>query len=304
MAIDLHHLRYFVAVCEAGQVTSAARRLHLAQPALTRALHALEQEVGVALLERHPKGVTPTLAGAAFYRDARNALDALDAAMDRAREGAPGGRTLRLGSLSGGIPELDRRVLRFRREFPEIAVSWRAMAFNEELAAVVDGELDVTCFWTDYRAPPGVRIEPLAIVPVHLAVDVGSPLARLPVVRFEHFEDGVFAGQHPSVPDEFADVWYLTRMRGHRPRTARQTPLTVTEGWTLVAEGRILGVTPGPVRPNVAADLIALPRVVDVPPFTMSMAYREDNASPALAAFAASMRVSLGGVTLGLAGAA
>ena len=51
--------------CESGRITGAARSLHLAQPALTQALQALEREVGVPLLDRHPKGVTPTAAGTA-----------------------------------------------------------------------------------------------------------------------------------------------------------------------------------------------------------------------------------------------
>ena len=57
-------------------------------------------------------------------------------------------------------------------------------------------------------------------------IDIGSPLAALRVVRFEDFEDRVWTGQHPAVPDEFADTFYLTALRGHRPRTARHTPLT------------------------------------------------------------------------------
>jgi len=62
--VELRHLRYFVAVVEEGQISAAARRLHLAQPALTQAIQALELAVGVRLLDRHPRGVTPTAAGA------------------------------------------------------------------------------------------------------------------------------------------------------------------------------------------------------------------------------------------------
>lgn len=66
MAVSLQQLRYFVAVSEERQITAAARRLHMAQPALSQAIHALERDLGVDLPERGRQGVTPTAAGARF----------------------------------------------------------------------------------------------------------------------------------------------------------------------------------------------------------------------------------------------
>lgn len=292
MPIDLRHLRYFVAVCESGQITAAARSLHMAQPALTQSLQALEREVGVHLLDRHPKGVTPTIAGARFYRDARATLASFESTLARAREELPASRTLRLGSVTGSA-DIDRAVLRFRRELPDIAIAWRALGFHEEVMAVVDGEIDVSFFYPDYRVPAEVRVESLARVAVHLVIDTSSPLAARNVVRFEDFEDRPWTGQHPSVPEEFADTFYLTAVRGHRPRTGRRTPLTYADAWTGLASGEVIGIVPGGSRPSVAPELLAQPRVIDVPPFTLRMAYREDNGSAALAAFVASVHAGL-----------
>jgi DNA-binding transcriptional LysR family regulator len=69
-------LRYFVTVAEEGQITRAARRLHIAQPALSQALAQLEAELDIVLFERHPRGVTLTPAGEAFLVKARAALAA------------------------------------------------------------------------------------------------------------------------------------------------------------------------------------------------------------------------------------
>src|ERR1700675_4291651 len=69
-------LRYFVTVSEEGQITRAAKRLHLAQPALSQAIAQLESELGVELLMRHPRGVTLTDAGEAFLVKARAVLAA------------------------------------------------------------------------------------------------------------------------------------------------------------------------------------------------------------------------------------
>src|SRR5213592_4473320 len=69
-AVHLRYLRYFVAVGETRNLSRAAAQLHVAQPALSRQIRDLERELGVELLERHPKGVTPTPAGEALIHGA------------------------------------------------------------------------------------------------------------------------------------------------------------------------------------------------------------------------------------------
>src|SRR5437763_1477610 len=71
--LELRQLHYFVVVVEEGQMTSAASRLHIAQPALSQAIAKLEADLGVKLFERHSRGVIPTEAGAAFFERASRA---------------------------------------------------------------------------------------------------------------------------------------------------------------------------------------------------------------------------------------
>src|SRR5207302_1648110 len=73
-AVHLRYLRYFVAVGETRNLSRAAAQLHVAQPALSRQIRDLERELGVELLERHPKGVTPTPAGEALIHGAPRIL--------------------------------------------------------------------------------------------------------------------------------------------------------------------------------------------------------------------------------------
>ena len=77
--VELRHLRYFVAVAEEATFVAAARRLGVAQPALTRQIHALERELDVDLLERTPKGTTLTPAGEVALTSARHVLRQVDA---------------------------------------------------------------------------------------------------------------------------------------------------------------------------------------------------------------------------------
>jgi DNA-binding transcriptional LysR family regulator len=84
--------------------------------------------------------------------------------------------------------------------------------------------------------------------------------------------------------DEFADLFYLTAIRGHRPRLSEATALTVDEAFALVASG--VGVTPGPRHtPPMWPHAIARVPIADVPPFAASMSWRRDDSSPAALAF-------------------
>ena len=84
--MELRHLRYFVAVAEEGSLTNAAeRRLHTAQPSLSRQIRDLEIEVGVPLMERHARGIELTAAGRVFLDHARLALLQVEAAGEAAR---------------------------------------------------------------------------------------------------------------------------------------------------------------------------------------------------------------------------
>ena len=101
--MELRHLRYFVAVAEEGSLTVAAeRRLHTAQPSLSRQIRDLEYEVGVPLLRRSVRGVELTPSGRAFLDHARRALAQVDAAGDAARHAAqPTKASFALGFLTG-----------------------------------------------------------------------------------------------------------------------------------------------------------------------------------------------------------
>src|SRR5262245_10770040 len=126
--MELRHLRYFVAVAEAGSFTVAAEKiLHTSQPSLSRQVRDLEEEVGTPLLIRNARGVELTTAGKAFLDHARFALIQVDAAGDAARRAArPNKPTFAIGFLTGQeidwLPEV-MRVLRDQLPRTDINVS-------------------------------------------------------------------------------------------------------------------------------------------------------------------------------------
>jgi len=145
-AIELRHLRYFVAVVEEGSLTTAAeRRLHTSQPSLSRQIRDLEHEVGAALLSRSIHGVELTVAGKAFLDYARLALMQVDAAVEAARRAAqPVRKTFAIGFQTGHeMNWLPRAMHVLRDELKNIEVTVSSDYSPDLAEAVARGRLDL-----------------------------------------------------------------------------------------------------------------------------------------------------------------
>lgn len=189
-AIELRHLRYFLAVSEELHFGRAAERLHIAQPPLSQAIRKLEDELGVKLLNRTSRVVTPTAAGLAFAEEARYVLASFEHAVSEARRAGGAGNVLRIGSL----PYLPiRRLMQFleaaRRRLPEWQTEITHLITPEQLRALRTGELDLAIL--HYAGEQeGLELIPLFTgepLVAYLAPD--DPLAAEPVIRPEHVAD-------------------------------------------------------------------------------------------------------------------
>ena len=122
--MELRHLRYFVAVAEAGSLTVAARKLRTSQPSLSRQIRDLEDEVGAQLLTRRARGIELMPAGRTFLDHARLVLSQVDAASEDARRVAhPGKPCFTMGFLTGHELKWMPEALRILRdELPTIDV--------------------------------------------------------------------------------------------------------------------------------------------------------------------------------------
>jgi DNA-binding transcriptional LysR family regulator len=143
--VDLERLRVFAEVARQGSVTRAARRLRLQQPTVSHALAALEREVGTALLERWPKGVRLTPAGAALLPYARQVPGLADEAVRAAREAAGvAARQVTLGCAETPATYLLPRLLRaLRGQHPEVEVTLQVGNAESILGAVLEGVVDL-----------------------------------------------------------------------------------------------------------------------------------------------------------------
>src|SRR5882762_7200443 len=143
--MELRHLRYFVAVAEAGSLTVAAeRKLHTSQPSLSRQIRDLEVEVGAQLLTRSARGIELTPAGRAFLEHARSALSQVQAAAEAARRAAhPAKPCFAMGFLTGHELTWMPEALRILRdELPNIDVMISSQYSPQLASALVNGTID------------------------------------------------------------------------------------------------------------------------------------------------------------------
>ncbi len=179
--MELRHLRYFVAAAEAENVSRAAARLHVSQPALSRQIRDLEEELGFSLFERTAKSVRLTEAGKSFVREARAVLARAEEAVAHARSIAAGGGTeLHVGYAPSPTARIMPPTLRaFQSQFPKVRVKLHDLSTEEMLTGVREGTLQVAFLVRPGRSLlRGLQFEELARDTMCLAMPRNHALAR------------------------------------------------------------------------------------------------------------------------------
>jgi LysR family hca operon transcriptional activator len=186
MAImELRHLRYFVAVAEEGSLTVAAqKRLHTAQPSLSRQIHDLELELGVQLLIRGPRGIELTAAGRVFLDHARVALLQVEAAGEAARRAAqPARASFAIGFLTGYEMDWLPAVMGIlRAELPSTEVIIHSQDSPDLAAGLIRGKIDLAFLRPEMQAP-GLKFRLLRKDPLIVLMPRDHTLAARSSIR-------------------------------------------------------------------------------------------------------------------------
>ena len=188
MAFTLRQLQYFIAVAEEGTVSGAAQSLSISQSSVTEAIKELESDLGVALFERHRRGLSITHKGHQFYRHATRILaDVQDARQSFAAESAAPPSHLSLGvtSLVAGYV-LSDLLARFRRAYPGVSVS--AIEDNGDYLEhlLIGGELDVAVMViSNLRDRNALQAEIFETSPYRLWLPLGHQLASAESIALE-----------------------------------------------------------------------------------------------------------------------
>jgi len=292
--MELRHLRYFIAIGEEQHYGRAARRLRVAQPALSRQIQDLEGELGFELFERLPRGVRLSLAGQLFLEDARRILLEISDAATRAGRVARGlSGTLRIGFTEnscwrGAVPESFRR---FRELQPDAELQLQPSASAEQIEAIRSGRLDAGFVNFMPKSDPELDQLLVAIQRVELAAPKGHPLTTLKKLRLRNLTDAPFIWFPRWTSPAFYD-----RMMRECYRGGLKSPRIVQEGLneatilSLVSSGLGVGWVLGTARWRCPETIIVLP-VADLNmPVTLALVWRRDNASPLLAKFVGDVR--------------
>lgn len=296
--MELRHLRYFVAVAEEGSLTLAAeRRLHTAQPSLSRQIRALEQEVGVPLLRRNPRGVELTEAGAVFLDYARLALAQADSAREAARRAgtAPKG-SFAIGFLTGQEMNWLPEVMRIMRDtLPDVNVTVSSQISPALAGSVARGKLDVAFMRPETNVPElafrPVRREPLVVV-----LPSDHHLAAQPAIRPQELVGETFIGVSPVAPvlrgviDE-----YLSR--SGVDITPDHDVDNLAMAISLIASTRGVGLAPAYIQKLLPATLVSRPLQGDVPTIDLVVGYLETNHSPFLKSFLSNLETLIARVS-------
>lgn len=205
--MELRHLRYFVCVAEIENVSRAALKLHISQPALSRQIRDLEDEIGVPLLERTAKSVSLTEAGRVFVDEARAVLERADQAIKKAQGIAGAGTELHVGHSPTPMAPLLPLILRaYRRAMPQVRVRLYDGTNHENLRGVREGQLHLGFVWLPPRksALRQLRFEALRQEHSRLAVSPKHRFARRDSVSLAEAAREPFVGYNR---EEYRDYY-------------------------------------------------------------------------------------------------
>lgn len=281
--MELRHLRYFVAVAEAGSLTVAAQReLHTSQPSLSRQIRDLEGEVGAQLLTRRARGIELTPAGRAFLDHARTVLSQVEAAADAARRVArPAKPCFSMGFLTGHeltwMPEA-LRIL--RAELPNIDVMISSQYSPLLADGISKGKIDAA-FLRREKGVPGLAFRPLVKEALTVILPRDHRLAALKSIRPQDLVGETFVTVSHTAPVLRLVIDNYLKRSGVKITPAHEAD-HVTMGMSLIASTRGVGLLPTYAQNFLPASITSRPLKGDAPTVELVLGYKKSNQSPAL----------------------
>jgi LysR family transcriptional regulator, benzoate and cis,cis-muconate-responsive activator of ben and cat genes len=292
--MELRHLRYFVAVAEAENVSRAATKLHVSQPGISRQIHDLEDEIGFQLFERSAKSLRLTEAGKTFLTEARAVLQHAEDAVKKARAAS--------GGMSGEIhvgyaPSLTVQILppmlrAFQGEFPRVRVSLHDLSSEEMLEQLGLGKLQVALT----VRPPAKMLRSLSFVEIAryaavVAVAPNHPLAKLKAITLQQTTPEPLIGlNRKDYPEYHVEVKKLFAAAGLKPNFSEEH-----EGGTsiiaAVEAGRGIALVPSSLACIVGTRVKLLPLKPALPPLPVGALWLKENHSELVEKFIAAARL-------------
>jgi LysR family transcriptional regulator, hca operon transcriptional activator len=284
--MELRHLRYFIAVAEEGSLSNAAeRRLHTAQPSLSRQIRDLELEIGVKLLERRSRGITLTPAGRVFLDHARVALLQVETAGEAARRAVqPDKPVFAVGFITGQeVTWLPETLRILREEAPGIEITFFSQTSPELALALMRGKVDVA-FLRRETQTTGLTYKSLIKEPLIILLPTGHRLATNKAIQPQELAREIFirparvAPVLRSVIDDYAKKVGITLKPAYESEN-------VSAAISLVASTGGVTLIPLGVKNMLTPLVVARPLQGEVPTIDLVMGYNKSNTSALLKRF-------------------
>ena len=288
--MELRHLRYFQAVAEELSFSKAARRLHIAQPALSRAVKELEEQLGVVLMIRNRRAVSLTEAGAVLLHEIGVLFQRVDDAVRRVQRTASGEEgELRVGYI--GPPTqafLGRLLAEFRRRYPRVSVLLEERTPERVWEMVARGRLAIGLTRPVLaQKAQGLRTMLLRREPFHGVFPPGHPLSRSRTVPWRSLaeEPLIILARREGVGLHDAILAACHRAR-FTPRLVH-TPSVISTVLSYVEAGAGIGIIPDSVAALGAGGPLVFRPLSPVQAIELGMVWSDSEPSPAASAFRA-----------------
>lgn len=282
--MELRHLRYFIAIAEEGSLTVAAeKRLHTAQPSLSRQMRDLEAELGCALMSRGARGIELTAAGRVFLDHARVVLAQVEAAIAATRRAAsPAKMSFVLGFLTGHEFEWLPAVMAIMRdELPNTEVIIHSLSSPDLADGLMRGKIDLA-FLRHERNAPGIVFTRLIDEPLIVLMPADHRLSA----RNAIMPEDILGEQLVGVPhDKSPALRAVTDAYGARigiDLTPDHYVDNLSMAVSLVASTRGIALMPLYARNLLPPTVISRPLAGVPPTIDLSLGYNEANTSPLL----------------------
>src|SRR4029077_3455684 len=281
--MELRHIRYFVAVAEAGSLTVAAEQmLHTSQPSLSRQIRDLEDEVGTQLLTRRARGIELTPAGRAFLDHARSVLSQVEAAAEAARRVThPNKPCFTMGFLTGHELTWMPEALRILRdELPNIDVMISSQYSPRLAEALLQGKIDVA-FLRREKGVPELAYHVLVKEPLMVVLLGDHRLAALKALTLRDLVGETFINVSDTAPVLRAIIDNYLKRSGTNIRPAHEAD-NLAMGISLIASTRGVGLLPAYAQNFLPSSVTSRPLKGDIPTIELVLGYKKSNESPIL----------------------
>jgi LysR family transcriptional regulator, hca operon transcriptional activator len=288
--MELRHLRYFIAVADAGSLTVAAeQKLHTSQPSLSRQIRDLEQEVGTQLITRSAHGVELTSAGKAFLDHARMALVQAEAAREAAlRAAQPPRPTFALGFMSGAeiglLPEVERIL---RDQFPGIDIRLSSDYSPVLAKALMRRKLDAA-FIRPEEQMEDLRFKRVRTDPLVVVFPSDHRLASHATIAPREIANEIFCLPSKAAPTVRRIVVEYFRQAGVDLKSEYEVH-NVVHAISMITSTRAVMLLPAYTKRYLPGSITTRPLKGEVPTLDLVIAHHKANKSPILKLLLASV---------------